>query len=127
MPNLADADYDALFAIMEDDLHGIWWKVFPNSRAAKTAKLVATVSWSWSFGHSRCDRYLIGSDRNRMAWTLWATANDFDGRGVYALFASGTPCRGYTARSAAEQLLTASWSCELEMGSMRFERRFRRR
>jgi hypothetical protein len=46
-------------------------------RPPRTAKLVAEVSWSWSPAHSRCDRYLICTDRNRIAWTLWAMANDF--------------------------------------------------
>lgn len=49
------------------------------------------------------------------AWTLWAMANDFDGRRMYAQLASGTPFRGYTARFAAEQLLIAGWRSELEM------------
>jgi hypothetical protein len=74
----------------------------------KTAKLVATVIWSWSPAHSRCDRYLICTDRKRLAWTLWAMA-DVDGRRMYARIASGTPYRGYAARFAAEQLLIAGW------------------
>jgi hypothetical protein len=87
-----------------------------GERPPKTAKLVATVSWSWSPAHSRRERYLICTDRKRIAWTLWAMANDFDdGRRLYAQIACGTPFRGYTGRFAAEQLLIAGWRSEIEM------------
>jgi hypothetical protein len=86
-----------------------------GERPPRTAKLVATVSWSWSPAHSRRDRYLICTDRNRASWTLWAVAQDFDGRRMHAQIASATPFRGYTARFAAEQLLIAGWRSELEM------------
>jgi hypothetical protein len=86
-----------------------------SERPPRTAKLVAVVSWSWGPAHGRRDRYLICTNRNRTAWTLWARGNDFDERRMYAQIASATPFRGYSVRFAAEQLLIAGWRSELEM------------
>jgi YidC/Oxa1 family membrane protein insertase len=80
----------------------------------RTAKLVASVTWSWSPANSRSEHYLICTDRKRTAWTLWAMTYDFDEMRMYIRKASGTPVSGYTARFAAEQLLIATWRSELE-------------
>ena len=86
-----------------------------GERPSRTAKLVADVSWAWSPMHSARIRYLICTDRKRTGWMLWAVARDFDGRRIQAQVAVGGPCRGYTAKFAAGQLLTAGWRSELEM------------
>jgi hypothetical protein len=44
-------------------------------------------------------------------------AYDFDHGRMYARLASATPFHGYTAKFAAERLLTAAWKDELEMWS----------
>ena len=86
-----------------------------GDRPPRSAKLVAKISWSWGPAHSACLRYLICTDRQRKGWTLWAVADDWDGR-MYAQLAYATPFRGQTAKFAAEQLLTATWRAErLEM------------
>jgi hypothetical protein len=86
-----------------------------EARPPKSAKLVAIESWSWSPANSRCDRYLICTDRNRKVWSLWAMAYDDSGRRMYALMASATPYRGYTAKHAAEKLSVAAGRSELEV------------
>jgi hypothetical protein len=99
-------------AIHVDSTHGefSWGE---EKKPPTTAKLVATISWSWSPANSRCDRYLICSDRKRIAWRLWAMEH-FDGTRMYAQIASGTPVAGYTARFAAKELLIAAWRSEFE-------------
>lgn len=88
-----------------------------GERPPRTAKLVAEIGWSWSPMHSAQLRYLICTDEERTAWTLWAVARNFDDvRRVYARIASGSPFRGYIAKCAAEQLLIAGWRSEVEMG-----------
>ena len=84
-----------------------------GERPPRSAKHVATVSWSWSPAHSRRERYLICSWKRR-GWTLWAMAYDFDHGRMYARLASATPFHGYTAKFAAERLLTAAWKADLE-------------
>jgi hypothetical protein len=84
-----------------------------EKKPPKTAKLVATISWSWSPVNSRCSRYLICADRKRIAWRLWAMER-FEETRMYAQIASGTPVAGYTARFAAQQLLIAAWRSEFE-------------
>src|SRR6516225_7576370 len=83
-----------------------------GERPPRSAKHVATISWSWSPAHSACLRYLINTDRQRKGWTLWAEAYD-DGR-MYARLAYAWPFHGYTAKFAAERLLTAAWKADLE-------------
>src|SRR5262245_62558808 len=83
-----------------------------GERPPRSARHVATVSWSWGPAHGRRDRYLICSWERR-GWTLWAMA--YDGGPMYARFASATPFRGYTAKFAAERLLRAAWKDELEL------------
>jgi len=57
-----------------------------------------------------------GTDRERKGWTLWAVADEFDGRRMYAQLAHATPFHGHTAKLAAKQLLIATWRAErLEM------------
>jgi hypothetical protein len=85
-----------------------------GERPPRSAKHVATVSWSWSPAHSARERYLICSWR-RKGWTLWAMAYDDGGRRMYAQMASATPFHGYTAKFAAELLLTAAWKAGVEM------------
>jgi len=87
-----------------------------GERPPRSARHVATVSWSWSPAHSRRERYLICSWKRR-GWTLWALAYDIDYGRMYAQLASATPFHGYTAKFAAERLLTAAWKDELEMWS----------
>ena len=84
-----------------------------GERPPRSAKHVATVSWSWSPAHSRRERYLICSWKRR-GWTLWAMAYDFDHGRMYARLAYAWPFRGYTAKFAAERLLTAAWKADLE-------------
>jgi hypothetical protein len=84
-----------------------------GERPPKSAKHVATVSWSWGPAHSDCQRYLISTDRQRKGWTLWAMAYGDHGR-MYAELAYARPFRGYTAKFAAERLLTAVWKAEQE-------------
>ena len=85
-----------------------------GERPPRSARHVATVSWSWSPAHSACLRYLINTDRQRKGWTLWAEAYDFDHGRMYAELAYARPFRGYTAKFAAGRLLTAVWKAELE-------------
>src|SRR5262245_50299799 len=44
---------------------GIYGAFGTEERPPRTAKLVAPVNWSWSPANSRCDRYLICTDRHR--------------------------------------------------------------
>jgi hypothetical protein len=84
-----------------------------GERPPKSAKLVATVSWSWGPAHSDRLRYLISTERQRRGWTLWAEAY-VDGQRMYAQLGYARPYRGYTAKFAAERLLTAVWKAERE-------------
>lgn len=84
-----------------------------GERPPRSARHVATVSWSWGPAHSARLRYLISTDRQRKGWTLWAEAY-VDGQRMYAELAYAKPFRGYTAKFAAERLLTAVWKAELE-------------
>jgi hypothetical protein len=87
-----------------------------GDRPPRSARHVATVSWSWSPAHSRRDRYLICSWK-RKGWMLWGMAYDIDHGRMYAQLAGATPFHGYTAKFAAERLLTAAWKDELETWS----------
>jgi hypothetical protein len=74
----------------------------------RSARHVATVSWAWGPAGSHRERLLICSWKRR-GWTLWAMADDFEYGRMYAKLASATPFHGYTAKFAAERLLTAAW------------------
>jgi hypothetical protein len=59
--------------------------------------------------------YLLSTNRERSAWTLWLKGENPDAsrpRFLYCPIAIGRPRRGYPAGFAAEQLLIKSWQDE---------------
>jgi hypothetical protein len=87
-----------------------------GKRPPRSAKLVASVSWSWSPAHSRSNTYWLCTDRKRSAWYLWEEGLDLDEyKKQFTIIAHGTPYRGILAKDAAERLLLAIWKEEWDV------------
>jgi hypothetical protein len=88
-----------------------------GEKPPRSAKLVISISWSWSPAHSASVTYLLSTTRERDVWLLWGQGYDWDtGKPIYARVAWGAPYRGYSAKFAARQLLAAAWRGEIEQG-----------
>ncbi len=81
-----------------------------QDRPPRSAKLVASLSWSWSPAHSRSNNYWLCTNRQRSGWILWEESSDWEtGKPLYFRVAYGEPWRGVDAKRAAEELLEAAW------------------
>ena len=81
----------------------------------RSAKHVATISWSWSPAHSRCSEYRIATDKKRESWYLYEISwIDSVEKFASARVASGTPYKGVTGTQAARVLLKSAWASEIE-------------
>ena len=84
-----------------------------DGRPPRSARLVASLVWSWSPAHYRASRYWICTDKSRSGWYLWEEGSDYDtGKACFSVAACGDPYKGIDAREAARQLMTAAWSRE---------------
>jgi hypothetical protein len=79
-----------------------------GERPPRSAKLVVDLDLGSHPGGGDYRTYLLSTNRQRSAWTLWIRGNDWD-KPLYCRIATGRPYRGYPARFAAEQLLIKSW------------------
>ena len=79
----------------------------------RSAKHVATISWSWSPAHSRCSEYRIATDKKRESWHLYEISwVDSTEKFASARVASGTPYKGVERGEAARALLKLTWTAE---------------
>jgi hypothetical protein len=86
---------------------------FDGPKPPESARLVASVGWSWGDSGTFDWDYLLSSDKQRSGWFLWARATDeCTEKPMFRYLAKGTPYSGISAKDAAEQLLLASWSAE---------------
>jgi len=79
-----------------------------GERPPRSAKLVVDFDLGSHPAGGDYRTYLLSSNRQRSAWTLWIRGNDWD-KPLYCRIAAGRPYRAYPARFAAEQLLIKSW------------------
>jgi hypothetical protein len=82
-----------------------------GERPPRSAKLVVDLDMGSHPGGGDYRTYLLSTNRERSAWILWLTGNDWD-KPLYCRIATGWPYRGCGARFAAEQLLLRSWQDE---------------
>ena len=88
-----------------------------DQRPPRSAKLVACIDFGSGPGGGDYRTYLLSTDRGRSGWSLWLMVSDYDtGKQIYCEAASGSPCRGYSAKYAAEQLLTKVLEDERDIG-----------
>jgi hypothetical protein len=82
----------------------------------RSARHVATVSWSWSPAHSRLSEYRIAADQGRKSWNLFEISYDYDsGKQIGARVATGSPYKGVDAKRAAYLLLRVTWQAEINL------------
>ncbi len=82
----------------------------------RSARHVATVSWSWSPTHSRLSEYRIAADKDRKTWNLFETSYDHASeKRISARVATGTPNRGIDSERASYLLLRATWQAEMNL------------
>ena len=81
-----------------------------GERPPRSAKLVASVSWSWSPAHGLSQTYWLCTDRKRSAWHLYQEWwDEYENMKRFMMVAYGSPYRGIAAKEAAAQLLLAAW------------------
>ncbi len=85
-------------------------------RPPRSARLVASLYWSWSPAHDRVSRLWICTDKSRSAWYLWEESDFYaSGELCFWLRAYGSPYKGIDVKEAARELLTATWKHEWEL------------
>jgi hypothetical protein len=91
-----------------------------GEKPPRTAKLVVSLSWSWSPAHYRSATYQLSANPRKNRWTLWEKSSDYDtGKPMYACVALGEPYKGCSPELASKELLTAAWRGEISQGSSR--------
>ena len=81
-----------------------------DERPPRSAKHVASVSWSWSPAHGLSQTYWLCTDRKRSAWHLYQEWwDEYENMKRFMMVAYGSPYRGIAAKEAAAQLLLAAW------------------
>lgn len=84
-----------------------------RERPPRSAKLVADLDMGSNPASGDFRIYLLCTDRQRSSWNLWLNTGDENGDYTqYFRAATGRPYRGYSAKFAAEQLLTKAWQEE---------------
>ena len=82
----------------------------PNGkRPPKSVELVIDLTWVDS---CRWRTYFIAADRKQFGWHLWEKGSCETGEHAFVIVARGYPYSGYSARDAAERLLTEAWRRE---------------
>jgi hypothetical protein len=93
-----------------------------GERPPRSAKLVVDIDMGSNPGSGDFRIYRISSNRERLLWILWLSAEDEDGAYTqHCRVATGRPYRGYPAKVAAEQLLTKAWQDERDKYSDQFQ------
>ena len=81
----------------------------PGTRPPSEAQLVVYLDCGSGPGGGDYRTYFISADKNRSVWELWQMISDYDtGESIYVIVAYGEPFQGYSAKQAAELLLTKS-------------------
>jgi hypothetical protein len=79
----------------------------------RSAKHVATLSWSWSPMHSRLSEYRIIFSKKSGFWSLYEVSiNDSTNKKISAKIADGKQCKKIDVEKAAYLLLREAWKAE---------------
>jgi hypothetical protein len=88
---------------------------FPRTRP-HSARLVASVSWSWGPAHGRTDIYHLSTDRHHLQWILWCRSPELKGEiepGKVENAVAYCERGKVSAKEAASLLVQFAWQKEL--------------